>query len=304
MSRFKRSVCGEVRVPLTLLFTSVLIIGLFVANHSAAQDTAQDKVFSGPQPGEKLTPFKVVQVKGEKAVEKEIVGKSENDCTIICFAHKVSEAAIGLMIFLETYASQQDTIEDHYVWLTENPAEMQQNVRRWNFFQDAPVSISVDGIEGPGEYGLNRNVTMTVLVAKKDNTVVASFALEDPNQRDSDKILKEVAKVIGKDAPSYEQIREQLNERRRMRRDRRLRENPIFKLAPNDELGKMMVNMMGGEGSRERIARRQSEAMIKWVGDSAERKAALKKYCQAVLDGDFEMNEYAEAALKKIVKDD
>ena len=66
----------------------------------------------------------------------------------------------------------------------------------------------------------------------------------------------------------------------------------------------LMLRMMYTEGSRERNARRQREAMLEWAGDNAERKAALKKYCQAILDGDFEVNEYAEAALKEIIKDE
>ena len=54
-----------------------------------------------------------------------------------------------------------------------------------------------EGKEGPGSYGLNRNVTLTILVGK-EGKVTANFALVQPStQADLPKILEEVAKVAG-----------------------------------------------------------------------------------------------------------
>ena len=50
---------------------------------------------------------------------------------------------------------------------------------RWR----VPVGVSVDGLEGPGSYGLNRNVTLTVLVGKAGR-VRANFALVQPSDAD------------------------------------------------------------------------------------------------------------------------
>ena len=47
--------------------------------------------------------------------------------------------------------------------------------------------ISLDGIEGPGNYGLNRKVTLTLLVAK-GTKVVANFAIVQPNETDAPKV--------------------------------------------------------------------------------------------------------------------
>ena len=44
----------------------------------------------------------------------------------------------------------------------------------------APVGISVDGGEGPGAYGLNRNVELTILIANQ-NQVTANFAIVQPS---------------------------------------------------------------------------------------------------------------------------
>jgi len=59
------------------------------------------------------------------------------------------------------------------------------------------LGISDEGREGPGAYGLNRNVTLTVLVGK-DNKVTANFALVQPSaQADGPKIAKAIVDVLG-----------------------------------------------------------------------------------------------------------
>ena len=71
---------------------------------------------------------------------------------------------------------------------------------------DVPIGISVDGKEGPGAYGLNRNVTLTVLVGK-DNVVTANFALIQPSiPADAPKILAEVVKLIGGQVPGLDEL--------------------------------------------------------------------------------------------------
>ena len=63
--------------------------------------------------------------------------------------------------------------------------------------REAPLGISLDGKEGPGSYGLNRNVTLTILVGK-EGKVTANFPLVQPSiQADLPKILQEIAKVAG-----------------------------------------------------------------------------------------------------------
>ena len=68
------------------------------------------------------------------------------------------------------------------------------------------ISVSVDGNEGPGAYGLNRGVTLTILVAK-DNIVTANFALVQPSlPADAPRVLGEVVKLIGGKVPTLEEL--------------------------------------------------------------------------------------------------
>src|SRR5262249_40371321 len=56
--------------------------------------------------------------------------------------------------------------------------------------------------------GLNRNVTLTIIVGK-DNKVSANFALVQPSiQADLPKILKEVVAVVGGEVPKLEDLPE------------------------------------------------------------------------------------------------
>ncbi len=77
--------------------------------------------------------------------------------------------------------------------------------------------------------------------------------------------------------------------------------HPVVKLAPNPELGRIMHRMFYTEGNRSENAKRRSKEMLEWAGENKERQAALKKYCKAVLAGDFEINQYGRRALEKLV---
>ena len=65
------------------------------------------------------------------------------------------------------------------------------------------TGISPDGREGPGSYGLNRNVAQTVLIAK-DGKVLHNFAFTQPMLYSDPHFLGAVADAIGADAPALE----------------------------------------------------------------------------------------------------
>jgi hypothetical protein len=67
--------------------------------------------------------------------------------------------------------------------------------------------ISPDGIEGPGAYGLNRKMTMTVLVGNKGK-VTANFPLIQPSiQADATKIGHAITIALGqKEKPSLKDM--------------------------------------------------------------------------------------------------
>jgi hypothetical protein len=65
------------------------------------------------------------------------------------------------------------------------------------FPEGVTIGISPEGQEGPGAYGLNRNVALTVLVGTEDK-VTANFALVQPSvQADGPRIIAAIVDVLG-----------------------------------------------------------------------------------------------------------
>lgn len=161
-----------------------------------------EPVFSGPQPGEKLVPFVATGVLGKDADQKlDVVTETDPKPCVLIFVHERSRPAFGLsnMVLRLVQDRGPEKISGSLIFLTDDPTETAAWMNRVPdyFPKQIRLGISVDGKEGPGAYGLNRNVALTVLVAK-DNLVSASFALVQPSiEVDGPKIFKAVAEVLG-----------------------------------------------------------------------------------------------------------
>ena len=129
----------------------------------------------------------------------------------IIFVHEVTRPSVSLTRLLTAYAGQRsaDKLHSAVVFLTADATETETWMKRAQHAlpKGVPVGISVDGQEGPGAYGLNRDVTLTILVAK-DNKVTANFALVQPSvQADGPKVLQALVDVLGGgDVPTLAQL--------------------------------------------------------------------------------------------------
>ena len=118
--------------------------------------------------------------------------------------------SLGMTRTLTTYTASRakDGLHTGVVWLGDDVTEAENTLKRVSqaLAKDAPVGISPDGKEGPGSYGLNRTMMLTILVGK-EGKVTANFALVQPSlQADLPKILDEVVKVAGGKAPKVEDL--------------------------------------------------------------------------------------------------
>jgi hypothetical protein len=163
---------------------------------------AQEPVFSGPQPGEKLTPFKLRGVFGDlQGKEFDLVGLAGGKPLAIVFIHKATRPSVGMTRILMEYAARRskEGLVAGVVYLEDDVTEAENFLKRAGhaFPTQVPIGISLDGREGPGAYGLNRNVELTILVAQ-DNLVRANFALVQPSiQSDAVRVAKEFVAVSG-----------------------------------------------------------------------------------------------------------
>lgn len=153
----------------------------------------QEETLSGPQKGEQLTPFKIVDVATTKEVEIEF----KKGASLLVFIHELTRPAAQCFRPLDDYAAKHPELNTLFVYLSEDQdgAERHLPVVVQSVKLKSKLGVSIDGKEGPGAYGLNKKVTLTVLVAK-DGFVMANFAILSPNETDAPKILKALDNLL------------------------------------------------------------------------------------------------------------
>lgn len=186
------------------------IAGILLAS-LAGLSRAQAPVFSGPQPGEKLASFKVRRVfEPDAGKEIDFVDAAHGKPIVLVFVHEMNRQSIAMVRTLTSYTHSRakDGLATGVVWLSDDATEAENALNRIKhaLTEGTPIGISLEGKEGPGSYGLNRKVMLTILVGNKDK-VTANFALVQPSlQVDLPKILAAVVKEAGGKAPSVESL--------------------------------------------------------------------------------------------------
>ncbi len=241
-----------------------------------------DPVFSGPQIGEPLVPFKVLAVGGARSgTEIDPVEQAAGKPTLFVFVHKLTRPGMALTRGLTKYATKLDGVAAGIIWLDDDKSKAEAYLKRakssLNF--TAPVGISIDGGEGPGAYGLNRNIELTILVAK-NNKVTANFALVQPSLTEGPKIAGELAKLIGKPAPTAEQLAKLVSPRGNAMRTRPSTSDDSM------DLRRTMRQLISSSDDSEAFDS-TVKAVEKWVGDDKGRRTQLQRMCKAILERDL-----------------
>lgn len=169
-------------------------------------------IFSGPQVGEQVTSFQVRDLIGPQAgMTRNVVAQAAGKPLVLFFLHEVTRPSVGLARQVLSYAAslKDEPLEAALVLLSADATATQQWVERARAAlpMHVPITLSLDGKEGPGSYGLNRHVAVTVLVVK-ENRVTANFALIQPSMNvDGPIIAAAIAAVVGRPAPTLEELR-------------------------------------------------------------------------------------------------
>lgn len=152
---------------------------------------AQEPKLSGPQPGEKLGPCVVFDVASRMEADVAAPGGP----LLLVFIHELSRPAAALLRALDETGRIKRVrgLRTHFVSLAQDRDGAERRLPQVvaSLKLQAPLGISVDGPEGPGAYGLNREVALTILVAK-DGRVAANFAVVQPNETDAPRIREAV----------------------------------------------------------------------------------------------------------------
>ncbi|HEY8749514.1 MAG TPA: hypothetical protein VIM11_16140 [Tepidisphaeraceae bacterium] len=172
---------------------------------------AADPIYSGPQLGEKVTTFKVADVSGVSAGRVREVLPGKDRAAVLVFISGVERSIVPLMTVVDQYGyERRDSLSAEFVFLSDDRVASTKRLPLvgQSLGMRCPMTISVDGPEGPGNYGLNKAVLMTILVAK-EGRVTANFALVQPGIADAPAVIAAMAKASGDaNPPTAEVLRE------------------------------------------------------------------------------------------------
>jgi hypothetical protein len=176
---------------------------------SCSRLAAAEPVFSGPQPGEKTTGFKVTEITGAEAgKERDPIADNAGAPTALVFVHGIERSLVPLLRAVETYgASNQARLKTEIVFLAADRLAGEQRVKAaaGSLKLRGRVGLSPEGAEGPGNYGLNKECLMTILGAR-GNLVVTNFALVQPGIADAPAVIAALAKLCGDTNPPTAEV--------------------------------------------------------------------------------------------------
>ena len=286
----------------------LILVSLAACGRVDAQETPET-VFSGPQTGEAVPPLTVEILTGDQAGETvDLRKRFEDKPSVIFFIHQLTRPGFGLMRTITDFASQrtlasnrskettasEDKLPVGVVFLTADKTETIQwasNVKRL-FNESVIYGVSPDGIEGPGAYGLNRHVILTVLVCDPSK-VVKNFALVQPQlQADGPAMLEAIVQVTGGgEVPSLDQL--DPNGRGMMRQ--RSGAGP----AMTPELTQQLRGLISKNADESQVKQR-AEELEKYLEQHPEGKKEIARIVNTII-GSGKLEDYGTPAARRIL---
>jgi hypothetical protein len=233
------------------------------------QKEQEDVVYSGPLAGELLPAFTATGIRGErKGKEYDPVEVAAGKPLVLIFQDNSVVGQKGLLFcgkVLSTIAKNSPLgLHVSSTFLVDDPTV--DTVFEYDFMNEIDevieMNVSNDRRDGPGAYGLNRNVAMTILVAK-DGRVLHSFAFEQPMLYPDPYVMGAIVDAIGVDRPTLAGWFEAVEEKAKMEMNRGEALQPAGKATRREKLGEFIrAEKTTGEETRElfRAAFPQNEA--------------------------------------------
>lgn len=178
---------------------------------ASAQDQAEP-ITSGPREGVPLPALPVYAPAGPDAgLELDLAAAIANGPGAVLFVHEltrnVAPLVRGLDRLTDSHAVLGLTSGVVIVAADRSAAERQAAAASHSLRMARPMLVSVDGLEGPGAYALNRRATLTLVLAK-DGKVHRSVAFTDTGRQDLERLRALVEEVTGAVPDSPGELRE------------------------------------------------------------------------------------------------
>jgi len=267
------------------------MIGLLLVGMPAALH-AQEKLLSGPQVGEKLPSFKVKGVfDGEAGKDLDYVKTAAGKPIVLVFIHDFNRQSASVTRVLTKYTQTRakDGLTTGVVWLSDDVTEAENTLKRvkQGLAEGVSTGISPDGREGPGSYGLNRKVTLTILVGNKDK-VTANFALVQPSlQVDLPKMLEAVVKEVGGKVPTLEQIDPGLAKKKAVKE-------------PDPNLRGLLVPVIRKDATPEEVDK-AAKALEDYVAKNEATRMEVGRIANTIIDGG-KLDEYGTPRAREYLR--
>ena len=188
------------------------------------EQSAESKIFSGPQPGEKLPPLTVNGIGGRIEGTTFDITATADGKPLVLFLQDTNGIGVKGLVSVSRLLLKIDAFQKRHskettgaeasnqglqigvVFLADNLDALPEWARNM-LKEEVPNAVlkgtSPDGREGPGSYGLNRNVAQTILIAK-DGKVLHNFAFTQPMLYADPHVLGAIAQAIGEEPASIE----------------------------------------------------------------------------------------------------
>jgi hypothetical protein len=168
----------------------------------AAPAPHPEVVFSGPQIGEKVPGFRVLDVQSTREDrEFDPAREAKDDPTLYLFfapPNRVIARAIATVDAIHREAKEHG-LRVYVVGLLPDRLDGDQRLREvWGSLRPSfPALLSVDGLEGPGAWGLNKRCQATFVIAK-GGRVTFNLASLGPSEDEFERVREAVSAALGR----------------------------------------------------------------------------------------------------------
>ncbi len=269
-----------------------LFIFLGLALSGTFSAAADDPIFSGPQVGEKLPNFKASIAYGKDAgAEFDCVARANGKPMLLVFFHTRTRPAFGMTRVLGEFAATKADkgMQTVVIFLTDDPTETEKWAGTIQKQLPAGITygISRDGLEGPGSYGLNRNATLTILVANEGRVTANSALIQPQLQADGPKIVQAIVDATGGGkVPGIAELEGGRNGR--MTR-------PDASTVDSDKLRELLRPVINKQATAEQV-KQAAEEVEKYVQENQAARKELARIATTIVNSDKLTNYGTEAA--------
>ena len=231
---------------------------------------------SGPPTGSPLAPVNSYALHGpHKGQEFDAAKALGQGPGALLFIHELTRNTIPVLRGLDDLTSEFSILgfRSHMLLLHDDRTAAENRLKAINGSLKLahPIILSLDGLEGPGDYALNRRAALTLVLAK-GGQVTRSMALTDTGQHNLPELREWVEAVAGKIPADPDELRKMIAVNLPKSSDA-VRELAVEQGAQLQRLRARLARLESGQMNK-RMQQRRPQRMKRDTADTARRSAA------------------------------